>query len=272
LLQPAYQQTVFSSIYHGLQTKFTHRFSHGFQLQGAYTWSHAIDNSVDPLGAAVGAHSFPRDSLHLSENVGNSDNDTRHVAVFNYVWEVPLGKGKGYLNGGVLGKILEGMQFSGITTIQSGHPFQVRSARDSQRTGVPAWGLQVGDPYGPPSSPACAPNPILGKVYVTNQCAFQEPPFGLAGSGRNQFYGPGFWDSDLAFAKKMRLTEHFGAELRVEGYNIFNHPHFLNPGTDAAGVGNLIESSLFGVITTTYTQADGTTSARQLQVALRLNF
>jgi hypothetical protein len=272
LLQPAYQQTESNSIYHGLQTKFTHRFSHGFQLQSAYTWSHSIDNSVDPLGQAVGGRTFPRNSRDLRENRGNSDNDIRHVAVINYVWELPFGRGRSFLSGGVLGKILEGMQFAGITTIQSGRPFQVRSARDSQRTGIAAWGLQVADPFASPTSAACTPNPALGKVYLTNQCAFVEPPFGSRGVGRNQFYGPGFWNSDLAFSKTTKLGERFKLETRFEGFNIFNHPHFLNPGTDSAGVGNLIESSLFGIITGTQSQPDGTTSARQIQVAMKLTF
>ena len=272
LLQPAYQQTVFNSIYHGLQSKFTHRLSHGLQVQGAYTYSHAIDNGVDPLGPAVGAHTFPRNSLNLAENRGNSDNDTRHVGVISYVWEMPFGKGRAYVNSGVLGKVFEGIQLSGITTLQTGHPFQVRSARDSQRTGVPAWGLQVGDPFGAPSSAACTPDPTLGKVYFTNNCAFIEPPFGSAGSGRNEFYGPGFWNFDLVLSKRMKLSERFELETRFEGYNVFNHPHFLNPGTDASGSGNLIESSQFGIINATYTQPDGTTSARQIQVAMKLNF
>jgi hypothetical protein len=271
LLQPAYQQTVFNSIYQGLQSKFTHRFGHGLQLQGAYTYSHAIDNSVDPFGPAIGAHTFPRNSLNLAENRGNSDNDTRHVGVVSYVWEMPLGKGKAYVNTGVLGKVFEGMQLSGITTLQTGHPFQARSTLDSQRTGIAAWAALVGDPYAAPASPACAPNPGLGKVYVTNTCAFVEPPFGSAGSGRNQFYGPGFWNFDLSFSKRMKLSERFELETRFEGYNIFNHPHFLNPGNPDDN-GNLIESSLFGVITNTYTQPDGTTSARQIQVAMKLSF
>ena len=271
LLQPAYQQTVFNSIYHGLQTKFTHRLSHGLQLQGAYTYSHSIDNSVDPFNPGVGGHTFPRNSLNLDENRGNSDNDTRHVGVVSYVWELPLGKGKNYVNGGVLGRVFEGIQFSGITTLQTGYPFQVRTALDSQRTGVGAWGLRVGDPFAAPSSPSCAPNPSLGKVYVTNNCAFVEPPSGSAGSGRNSIYGPGFWNFDLVLSKRMKLGERFELETRFEGYNIFNHPHFLNPGNPDDN-GNLVESSLFGVITNTFTQPDVTTSARQLQVALKLNF
>jgi len=272
LFQPSYQQTVFNSIYHGLQTKFTHRLSHGLQVQGAYTYSHSIDNSVDPFNPGVGGHTFPRNSLNLAENRGNSDNDTRHVGVVSYVWEVPFGKGRSYVNSGVLGKVFEGFQLSGITTLQTGHPFQVRSARDSQRTGVPAWGLQVGDPFGTPSSAACTPNPTLGKVYFTNNCAFVEPPFGSAGSGRNEFYGPGFWNFDVVLSKRMKLSERFELETRFEGYNIFNHPHFLNPGTDASGSGNLIESSQFGITNATYTQPDVTTSARQIQVAMKLNF
>ncbi len=272
LIQPSYEQTVYNSIYHGLQTKFTHKLKHGIQVEGAYTWSHAIDNSTDPLSPAVGSHTFPRDSRNLAENRGNSDNDTRHVGVVNYLWELPIGRGKPYANSGVLGKIFEGMQFSGITTAQTGHPWQVRTLVDSQRTGIGAWGLQVGDPFAAPSGASCAPTPGVGKIYVTNTCAYIVPPFGSPGSGRNSIYGQGFVDFDLVFSKKMKLSERFQLETRFEGYNIFNHPHFLNPGTDSAGVGNLVGSSIFGVITNTYTEPDGTTSARQIQMAMKLSF
>jgi hypothetical protein len=61
-------------------------------------------------------------------------------------------------------------------------------------------------------------------------------------------------------------------ELRFEGYNIFNHPEFTNPGSDPANLGNQLGSALFGVITSTRNNPDGTTSARQIQVALRLSF
>jgi hypothetical protein len=276
LLQPDYQINEFNSIYHGLQSKFTHRMSHGLQVQAAYTWSHALDNAVDPLTPAVGAHTFPRNSLDLAQNYGNSDNDTRNVGVVNYVWELPFGRGRGFMNNGVVGKIMEGFEFDGIFTAQSGHPYQVRGTLDTQRKGIAAWGYQVGNPYGPPTGTGCSAGPFApgsGVAYISNQCAFTDPPWGDASNNvRNAFYGPGFWDWDVTLAKKMSLTERVKAELRFEGYNILNHPHFLNPGTDAEGLGNLIGQPLFGVITSTYTQPDGTTSARQVQVALKISF
>jgi hypothetical protein len=276
LLQPDYQIDEFNSIYHGLQTKFTHRMSHGLQFQVAYTWSHSLDNSSDPLTPAIGSHTFPRNSLDLAESYGNSDNDTRHVAVINYIWELPFGRGKGYLSHGAVGRIMEGFEFDGIFSAQTGHPFQVRGTQDTERTGINAWGNQVGDPFGPPAGAGCSPGslaPGSGFVYITNQCAFTNPAYGSASNNeRNQFYGPGFWDWDVTLAKRMSLSERVKAELRFEGYNILNHPHFLNPGTDAAGNGNLIGQSLFGVVTNTYTQPDGTTSARQVQVALKIMF
>ncbi|MGA8271002.1 MAG: TonB-dependent receptor [Candidatus Sulfotelmatobacter sp.] len=273
LLQPDYQLNEFNSIYHGLQTKFTHRMNHGLQFQAAYTWSHALDDASDPLTPAVGSHVFPRNSLDLAQNYGNSDNDTRHVAVINYVYELPFGRGKGYLNHGAVGKIMEGFEFDGIFTAETGHPFQVRGTEDTQRTGIAAWGYQVGDPFGSGAGCGLTPAPGSGFAYISNECAFTNPPFGQASNNeRNQFYGPGFWDWDVTLAKRMTLTERVKAELRFESYNILNHPHFQNPGTDAAGIGNLIGQPEFGVITSTYQQPDGTTSARQIQVAMKVIF
>ena len=78
---------------------------------------------------------------------------------------------------------------------------------------------------------------------------------------------------NLSFAKKTKITERVGLEFRVESYNIFNHPHFTNPGADASSLGNLIAAGpLFGVITSTVQQPDSTTSARQVQAALKLSF
>ncbi len=278
LLQPFYNRSVGNLIYNSLQAKVTHRVSHGLQVQGSYTFAHGIDDSNDPLVPAAGNRGFPRNSRKLSEERGNSDNDIRHVGVINYLWEVPLGNGKSYLNSGVLGRIFESWQFSGITTAQTGHPFDVFSTTDMERTGLSGRADLMGNPFAPGSNtPVSAGG---NKVWFSNPDAFSArrdanggPLFVGPGSvGRNHFYGPGFVNFDLVFAKGVKLTERFNAQLRVEGYNIFNHPHFTNPGADSGNLGNRVGSSIFGLITSTAARPDATTSARQMQVALRLNF
>lgn len=282
LVQPFYQVSVTNSIYNSLQAKFTHRFSHGVQAQASYTWAHGIDDGADPLVPAAGNRTFPRNSRDLSQDRGNSDDDVRHIAVINYIWEMPFGRGKPFLSNGVMGKIFEGMQLSGITTVQTGHPFEVRSTNDSQRTGISAWANLTGqDPFAAPSDPSCAPDPTQGKPFFKNgfstsgaTCAFAQPIIGSGPGniGRNQFYGPGLVDFDMEFSKKAKLTERLGLEFKLEAYNIFNHPHFTNPGADASSLGNLINSGAFGLITSTVTRSDGTTSARQLQAAIKVSF
>jgi hypothetical protein len=274
VLQPSYNVSAGNSFYNALQAKFTRRLSHGVQVQAAYTWAHAIDDSSDPLAPAQGNRTFPRNSRDLHQDRGNSDNDIRHVAVINYVWELPFGNGKGYLNHGFSGRIFEGIQLSGITTVQTGHPFEIRGRTDSQRTGISGWANQVGDPFagGQNDDPS-----INGgnKVWFSNPSAFQNQPInGLPGSvGRNEFYGPGFVNFDAVFAKHIKITERFFAELRVEGFNIFNHPHFTNPGDFGNSLGNQVNNlGAFGLITSTAGRPDATTSARQFQVALKLNF
>jgi hypothetical protein len=278
LFQPFYQRSVGNSIYNALQVKATHRLSHGLQAQLSYTWAHAIDDSGDPLAPAAGNRGFPRNSRNLAEERGNSDNDIRHVAVVSYLWELPFGRGKAYLSNGVLGKVFEGMQFSGITTVQTGHPFDVYSSTDMERTGLSGRADLVGNPFGAGSNTQASAGG--NKVWFSNPDAFSlrqdasgGPLFVGPGSvGRNHFYGPGFVNFDLVFGKRIRITERFNAELRFEGYNIFNHPHFTNPGADPDANGNLVGSPIFGLITSTASRPDATTSARQMQVGLKLNF
>ena len=233
LFQPFFQTSTANSLYNSLQAKFTHRLSHGIQLQAAYSWSHAIDDSNDPLSPAVGNGTFPANSRKLNQERGNSDNDIRHVAVISYLWELPFGKGKSILNSGFLGRALEGWQLSGIVSAQTGHPFDVTTATDLERTGIDGQRADlVGDPYAPGANNASSAGGL--KVWFTNPAAFSGradagggPLFtGPGSSGRNHFYGPSFVNSDVSLSKTTKITERFNVELRAECYNIMNHPHF----------------------------------------------
>lgn len=269
LFQPFFIRSIGNSNYNAMQLKVTRQMTSGLEFQGSYTWSHAIDDSGDPITPALGNRGFPRNSRNLAQERGNSDNDVRHVGVISYIWQMPIGRGRSYLNSGVMGKLLEGIQFSGITSIHSGHPFDVFSTTDSERTGLSNRADLVGDPF----AGGANPNASAGKVYFSNINAFAQPAFGRPGTiGRNQFYGPGYVDFDLAFAKNMKFTERVSGVLQIQCYNLFNHPNFTNPGADSGALGNQLGSPLFGVITSTVGNPDATTSARQMQVSMQVSF
>ena len=58
---------------------------------------------------------------------GNSSSIRRHTLVFNYVYELPFGRGKKFLTGSgrALNYLVGGWQVSGITSYYTGTPFSV---------------------------------------------------------------------------------------------------------------------------------------------------
>jgi hypothetical protein len=108
---------------------------------------------------------------------------------------------------------------------------------------------------------------VAGVKTGVNLNAFSSTFVGHIGdSGRNQYYGPNYTDADMVLLKNVRLSERFRMQIRSEFFNLFNHPQFRQPG-------NVIENpGTFGLSAQTLTRPDGTTSARQIQLALKLNF
>ena len=256
------EKSIASSIYHGLQTTVTKRFSHGLFFQGAYTYSHSIDDSGDTIRPELGNLVFPANSFDLRKERGNSGFDTRHRFVMNYTAELPLGRGKAHLSEGVVGKVLEGWSLSGISTFSAGTPFEIFDERDSDGTGSTQRAnfnpTAAKIPLAASSSPRLqfGPNPGL----------FSEPDFGGPGNlGKNVFTGPGINNWDMVVAKTTKITERFNLEFRAEAYNVFNRPEFSQPH-------QFIEFDDFGQSTTTPLHADGTTTARQMQFGLKLHF
>jgi len=249
-----------NSWYHGMQVNVNKRFSHGFQIQGAYTYAHAIDDSSDPLVAAEKTNrSFPRNSFALQNERGNSGFDIRHRLVLNYAWDLPVGKGRPFLSSGFVGRILEGWKWAGITTIQSGHPYDLFGNRDSEHTGLSARLDLIGDPALPSGHPK--------EQTGVNIDAFDLAPYGRAGSvGKNHFFGPGYNNWDMVMSKDTSITERVKLQFRTEVFNVFNRTQFDQPG-------NLFQNpGTFGFSTETISRADGTTSARQMQFGLKLLF
>jgi hypothetical protein len=249
-----------SSIYHALQASITKRLAHGLALQAAYTWSHAIDNSSDPLVPASGNQEFPRDSLNLGAERGNSDFDVRQRVVLNYTWDLPMGRGHRHLADGLTGRVLEGWQLAGITTFSGGLPFDIFTNLDTAHTG---------ENQRPDFNPAGTPVPVNNPRTQTgsNSGFFPDPPFGRGGNlSRNHFRGPGINNWDMVLQKTTQLSEHLALELRTEAYNLFNRVQFSQPGNLTSNPGT------FGQSTSQVRRADETSGARQIQFGIKLRF
>jgi hypothetical protein len=252
-------KSIAKSYYNGLQVNMTQRLAHGVQIQGAYTWSHTLDNASDPFVAAIGNRNLPRNSFNLAAEYGGSDFDVRQVLTINFLYQPNLGRGRAFLNHGAAGRIMEGWQLSGISTFQTGLPFEIFGDRDSQHTGLADRAEIIGPAAIPANHPRLETGPPLSAFGLAN--------YDFASNlSRNKFYGPGINNWNVALMKDQSLSDRVRLQLRFEFYNLFNRVQFGQPDNAIADVGT------FGTSSSQDGQPDGTTGARQIQFALKFIF
>jgi hypothetical protein len=295
------------SYFNALELQLAKRMSHGFQMQGTFTWGKSIDTSSATLaGDAFNNSISSLDWFDMKLTRGLSDFNVGRTLVVNGTWEVPTAKSFS----GPARWLTDGWELGVIFTASDGVPF------------TPTWGTG-GDPSNSNSSDDFAyPNRLGGSGcntltnpgnpnnYIKTQCfsvptapdpAFWGancnpfppsiqpsdptlPPvpatfpqcFNLRGNaGRNSLIGPGITSLDFSVFKNnhiKRISENFNVQFRAEIFNIINHANFAPPGP---GDGN---TDIFA--------ADGTSLAgstagalvrttipeRQIQFAIKIIF
>jgi hypothetical protein len=253
------------STYNGMQLRATKRFADSFigsgQFQAAYTWSHSIDNAPDPLDAGLGNRSLPRDSSGFGGGIGaergNSDFDTRHRFVANFLYDLPFKADNRYLN-----QVVSGWTLTGIVTLQSGTPFSVFSSRDSVGTGLSQRASFAAPGQGLP--PNTTETTQTRTQVGPSRALFRQPVAGEIGNvQRNSFYGDGFQNTDFSVIKRFRFGENKAFRIQADFFNLFNNVNLLNP-SNALGT-NSIGSLNFG-------QASAATDPRRIQFAARFDF
>ena len=102
-----------------LQAGIKKRFTSGFSFQGEYQYT----RSLDDVSTAGGPQQWREPYL----DYGNTTGLRRHWFVANYIYQLPFGRGRQWLNhlNGIGDAVLGGWQLSGITTYGSGQPFSV---------------------------------------------------------------------------------------------------------------------------------------------------
>ena len=231
------------SNFNGLTGSFNQRLTYGFTVQASYTWSHAMDEISN---GGVLAYSTTSISNQINpfclrcSNYGNADYDIRNSFNASYVWQTPFKFSGKFTNGAFGGWTLSQNFFA-----RSGLPFTVLDTT----TGIGNYN---------PNTPYIPAQVIGGSAYAgqgscvngNSQCLISAAFEGASTYGafptqqRNNYRGPGFFDSDFTINKNFKITERVAFGFGTNFYNIFNHPNFHNPQ-------NLFGTGNFGQITST---------------------
>src|ERR1700685_4141607 len=110
--------------FHGLTITFRRRYANGFQFDFNYTLSHSIDNGSATEAGAGEQGAAIQDIYNLSAFRGSSDFDIRNNFNSNFMYALPVGKGKSLLKGapGWLDQIVGGWQSSRIWRYSTQRP------------------------------------------------------------------------------------------------------------------------------------------------------
>jgi hypothetical protein len=218
-----------SSNYNALQVRVDRPVSGNFGFTSSYTFGHAIDDRP-----GQGAGRAP-DNYNMRAERGDADFDLRHNWTSSIRVNLPWGTGQWWGD----------WSMNAIGTLQGGRPFTVvlPGFNGDRPNSVPGVDWKPED---------------QGPDHWINPAAFSIPAQGTFGNlGRNTLRGPTLKTLDLSIAKSQRIGEG-RLELRVEFFNIFNHPNFSIP--------NPVVGPTLGVISST------SSPERQIQLGAKLAF
>ena len=260
--------------FNSLQATLRKQFSHGLQLQAAYTWSRAL------ISYPYGVNTYP----YLTYRYGLNTAYRPQRLVVNYLWNLPLGHPQGFE-----GKLVEGWTLSGVTTIQGGSPLGIFDSTGGSIFGAatslstaqfcPGFtnasvltsgslvqrvvsGLTGGTGYLNGKTSTCAAGGVFGPVPVVGAVNGVGGGNGFGNAGLGIVLGPGQNNWDMALAKTTKvggIREGATLEFRSEFFNAFNHPQFSNPAAS-------VTSATYGKISSM------SVNPRLIQFALKYSF
>jgi len=257
----------FSSNYQSLQLQLNRRFNNGLGVITSFTWGKGLGYQTGDDGALL----FWLDQRH---NYAPNDFDHRLNFEESLTYELPLGRGKQWLNTGVPASILGGWKIGAIVSLYTGLPFDVEASGASINTsGQQQMASLVGGYHTPRGigtahtwfDPTAFAQPV--GCPKTGACPIEYGTT-LGNVGRNAYYGPGYIQDNLSFFKSFTIWRETSLETRFDAFQLSNSPQFANPS-------NSITSTTFGHVTSTVgsgTGINGIGGGRSLQLALTYRF
>ncbi|HZP06736.1 MAG TPA: carboxypeptidase-like regulatory domain-containing protein [Terracidiphilus sp.] len=269
--------------YNGLVATIQHRLSNTFSLLGNWTWSKCL-NIEDAQGDLAGT--TVENIKNIMMDYGPCGSDYRHLENVSLVTRSNFTRFNRFT-----GLLVNGWELAPLMQIRSGEPFTVTAGQDNSLTDVgndrpnlipganpyaevkfhKATGIANRGFLNPAAfAQVTAPCPVDSKNALLPGCQY----LGTYGNiGRNSFRGPKAFSLDAQISRIFTIHENWTTTLRLEAFNVLNHPNFNPPTGGSAGsiAGNsgsaaVLTSSTFGQVTSTSNQA------RVFQGSIKVSF
>lgn len=235
--------------------------SSNFVFLANYTWSHCIDINDDY--GDLGGKDTVENAANYKADRGNCGFDYRDnfnstlVASSHFSWS------------GWKALTLNNWELAPLVRVTDGTPFTVVSGVDNSltdqnndRPNLTNAGLLY-------THAKIRSGPSANAQYISSAAFTQNAAGTFGDSGRFAYRGPKFFDMDSALSRAFPLHERLTLTLRLEAFNVFNHPNFAAPGsTGFNGSITSLVSSTFGQVTATPVNF----GARIFQGAVKLTF
>ena len=253
-----------NSSYQSLQVTAEKRFSGGNSILLAYTHSKLISDTDTITGwLENGGTGGVQDWNNLRAERSLASFDTPDRLVASYVLDIPVGKGRKFMNhsNALVNGVIGGWGVLGTTTLQSGFPLHFSTNSNTSNS--------FGGGQRPNVVAGCNPFENGGSItshlneYFNISCFTQPANFTFGNASRTdpELRSPGMAEWNFSAYKSFPLSPEGRATLqfRAEFFNIFNRVQFSYPGQS-------LGSSNFGVITSQQN------NPRLVQFALRASF
>lgn len=245
--------------YHGVTTKLDKRYSNGLNFSASYTYGHALADTGTTLTGSYNQGS--KNPRNIAQGYASAAWDIRHSLVMSFIYDLPFGRGRKYLNnGGPLSWLLGNWQANSIMTFRTGAPFTLGT---TQCVGI--FGTCQPDVL-PGKDPKNAPQGGRRPEEWFDISAVVAPKPGTPGNlGTQSNNQPGQRMVDFSLFKDFRFTERYRLQLRAEAFNLANTPQW--GGQSNGGIDVNQGDPAFGQILNTQSNTQ-----RHIQFALRLMF
>jgi hypothetical protein len=264
-----------TSSYNGLQITLRHPSSHGLTTDFNYTLSKSLDmGSGAERSGEFSSDSFGGEGIQNSWNPklnkGVSDFDTRHLITVDWVYNLPVGRGKPVLGNAdrITNILLADWQWSGLSRWASGLPFSVYEPGYSTNWEQGGMGVRTAPVKVKRHLVGGIPQVFAGDtaVAINNGVTSGNPirlPYPGEAGQRNAFRGDGYFDIDSSLAKTWNLNEEMKLKFAAEVYNVGNDVRFDDSPLNLNA--NLTQGTFgaYGGMLTTY---------RRMQFGLRLDY